>query len=219
MMLTLGVGETVRGDIRTSLKNLKSEIGQRVIGPWIAEWDELGGQVRNNHTLILTDLTYQTRSSSKNVHDIEAGLNLMGLSFIKVYQLPYEGVESPGEFLNTAKEALNFLKGNAFSIQNVTVHVWISFTPLIKGQNRILIADDQYVKKLADIITVIDRNSPLPIFVNILTDARLLGSQSPVASIAEDFAGILKTRGILHSTNEKFWKQMYACGGDPHYWK
>ena len=113
----------------------------------------------------------------------------------------------------TAEGALNFLKGSALSIQNVTVLTWISFTPQIKGQNRILIADDAYVKKLADIITDIHRNSPLPIFLNILTDARFLGSQSSIASIAEDFAGILKNRGILHSTSEKFWKEMYACGG------
>ena len=40
-----------------------------------------------NKCLILTDLTYQTKSSSKTTHDIEAGLNNLGVASIKVYQL------------------------------------------------------------------------------------------------------------------------------------
>ena len=84
-MLTFRVEDTVKGDIRNNLKGLRTEIGQRIIGkPWVDKWDELGGQVRNNKSLILTDLTYQTRSSSRTVHDIEAGLNNLGVSFIKV---------------------------------------------------------------------------------------------------------------------------------------
>ena len=114
--------------------------------------DELGGQVRNNKCLILTDLTYQTRSNARTVHDIEAGLNNLGVSFVKAYQLPYESIEKPEEFLHTATNALNFLRTNAQSIQNIAVHVWISFMSLIRGQSRILAPRDGYVKKLADII-------------------------------------------------------------------
>ena len=127
-MLTLGVEDTVGGNIRNKLKSLGSQIGQFIIGkPWVDNWDELGGQVRNNKSLILTDLTYQTRSSSKAVHDIEAGLNNMGLSFVKVYQLPYESLEKPEEFLQLAKNALNFLRTNAQTLSSVTAHIWISF--------------------------------------------------------------------------------------------
>ena len=219
-MLTLGVEPTVKGDIRNKLKSLGNKIGQLIVGkPWMDKWDELGGQVRNNKSLILTDLTYQTRSSSRTVHDIEAGLNNMGVSFVKVYQLPYESPEKPGEFLHTAEEALNFLRANAHTLPNVTVHVWISFISLIRGQSRVLVPEDGYVHKLAKIIVDISKNSPLPIFVNILTDARFLGSKSSIVSIAEEFAAILKSKGILHSTNEKFWKQMFACGSEPFYWK
>ena len=125
-MLTLGVEETVKGDIRKNLQSLGNKIGQYIIGkPWVDKWDELGGQVRNNKCLILTDLTYQTRSNARTVHDIEAGLNNLGVSFVKVYQLPYESIEKPEEFLHTATNALNFLRVNAQSIQNITVHVWI----------------------------------------------------------------------------------------------
>jgi len=52
-----------------------------------------------NKCLILTDLTYQTKSTSKTTHDIEAGLNNMGVASIKVYQLPYESLEDPEAFL------------------------------------------------------------------------------------------------------------------------
>ena len=182
-------------------------------------WDELWGQVRNNKSLILTNLTYQTRSSSKTVHDIEAGLNNMGVSFVKVYQLPYESLEKPEEFLKLARSALSFLRTNAHTIPNVTVHIWISFASLFKGQSRILVHEDGYVIKLAEIINDTSKNSPLPIFVNILKDARFLGSQSSIVSIAEEFSVILKSKGIMHSTNEKFWKQIFACGSEPFYWR
>ena len=219
-MLTLGIENTVGGNIRNKLKKLSSQIGQFIVGkPWMDKWDELGGQVRNNMSLILTDLTYQTRSSSKTVHDIETGLNNMGVSFVKVYQLAYESLEKPEEFLLLAKNALTFLRTNADAFPNITVHVWISFTSLFKGQNRILVHKDGFVDKLADIISDISKNSPLPIFVNILKDARFLGSQSSIVSIAEEFAGILKSKGIMHSTNEKFWKQIFACGSQPFYWR
>ena len=219
-MLTLGVQDTVGGVIRKRLKSLGNQIGQFIIvKPWMDNWDELWGQVRNNKSLILTNLTYQTRSSSKTVHDIEAGLNNMGVSFVKVYQLPYESLEKPEEFLKLARSALSFLRTNAHTIPNVTVHIWISFASLFKGQSRILVHEDGYVIKLAEIINDTSKNSPLPIFVNILKDARFLGSQSSIVSIAEEFSVILKSKGIMHSTNEKFWKQIFACGSEPFYWR
>ena len=218
-MLTLGVEDTVEGEIRNKLKKLGSKIGQFIIGkPWMDRWDELGGQVRNNKSLILTDLTYQTRSSSRIVHDIEAGLNNMGLSSIKVYQLPYESLEKPEEFLKLAMEALTFLRTNTATFTSVTIHIWISFASLFRGQNRMLVPNADFVAKLAGIIGEISQEAPLPIFVNILKDARFLGSQSSIVSIAEEFARILKEKGIMHSTNERFWKQIYACGREPFYW-
>ena len=219
-MLTLGVEETVEGDTRNKLKKLGSQIGQFIIGkPWLDQWDQLGGQVRNNKSLILTDLTYQTKSSSRAIHDIEAGLNNLGVSFIKVYQLPYESLEKPENFLKLATEALTFLRTNISSLANVTVHVWISFASLFRGQARTLVPNADFVTKLAGIIGEISQEAPLPIFVNILKDARFLGSQSSIVSIAEEFAGIMKEKGIMHSTNERFWKQIYACGSEPFYWK
>ena len=219
-MLTLGNEDTVEGEIRNKLKKLGSKIGQFIIGkPWMDRWDELGGQVRNNKALILTDLTYQTRSSSRIVNDIEAGLNNMGLSSIKVYQLPYESLERPEEFLKLATNALTFLRTNTATFTSVTIHIWISFASLFGGQNRMLVPNADFIVKLAGIITEISQEAPLPIFVNILKDARFLGSQSSIGSIAEEFARILKEKGIMHSTNERFWKQIYACGHEPFYWK
>ena len=29
----------------------------------------------------------------------------------------------------------------------------------------------------------------------------------------------MKSKGIMHSTHERFWKQIYACGSEPFYWK
>ena len=219
-MLTLGIEDTVEGEIRNKLKKLGNKIGQFIIGkPWTDQCDELGGQVRNNKAIILTDLTYQTRSSSRIINDIEAGLNNMGLSSIKVYQLPYESLEKPEDFLKLATKALTFLRTNANAFSGATVHIWISFAALFRGQNRILMPNPDFIIKLAEIITDISQAAPLPIFVNILKDARFLGSQSSIVSMAEELARILREKGIIHSTNERFWKQIYACGREPFYWK
>ena len=44
-MLTLGIEDTVEGEIRNKLKKLGSKIGQFIIGkPWMDRWDELGGR-------------------------------------------------------------------------------------------------------------------------------------------------------------------------------
>ena len=104
--------------------------------------------MRNNKSLILTDMTYQTRSSSRIIHDIEAGLNNLGLSFIKVYQLPYESLEKPEEFLRLATEALTFLRTNATILTSVTVHIWISFASLFRGQSRTLVPNVGFVTRV-----------------------------------------------------------------------
>ena len=123
-MLTIGAGDTVPGDIRNNLKKLGNQIGQCIIKkPWSVQWDELGGQVRNNTSIILTDLTYQTKSSSRIVHDIETGLNNMGIAFLKVFQLPYESSETPEEFLKLANDAVTLLRRKPENLANTTVHM------------------------------------------------------------------------------------------------
>lgn len=55
-MLALGVHETVDGRILEKIKRVGSQVGQFIVDkPWVGSWDELGGQVRNNRSLILTD--------------------------------------------------------------------------------------------------------------------------------------------------------------------
>ena len=217
-MLTLGVSETVEWRIRDMIKRLRSQVGQFLIKePWKGEWDQLGGQVRSNRSLILTDLTYETRSNSKTTHNIETGLGSLGMGSVAVYQLSYENLEDENSFLDTANEALKYLQNN--DLANITAHVWISFASLIKSQSRIYVPSDEFVKKLIGIVIEISKSSPLPIFVNILKDARFFGSNSSIVSIAEEFARAMKNQGILHSTHERFWKQIYACGSAPFYWK
>ena len=170
-MLALGVSETVEGPIREMTRKLGSKVGTFLVKePWKGEWDQLGGQVRSNRSLILTDLTYETRSNSKTTHNIETGLIDMGMGSVSVFQLSYENLGDESSFLDTANEALKYLQDN--DLTNVTVHVWISFAPLIKSQCRIYVPNDEYVKKLIEIIIKISESSPLPIFVNILKDAR-----------------------------------------------
>ena len=212
------MSDIVDGEIRGMIKKLGNQVGTYLVEkPWKGDWDQLGGQVRSNRSLILTDLTYETKSNSKATHNIETGLDSLGMSSVKVFQLAYENLQDENSFLDTAKEALRYLQDN--DLANITVHVWISFASLIKSQNRIYVPNDEYVKKLIEIVIEISESSPLPIFVNILKDARFFGSSSSMVPIAEEFAMAMMNRGILHSTHERFWKQIYACGTEPFYWK
>ena len=101
-MLTLGVQETVEGGIRRRLKSLSNQIGQFVaVKPWIGTWDELGGQVRMNKCLILTDLTYQTKSSSRVTHDIEQASTTWDLP-------PSKSINSHMNLLRTQQPSCNW---------------------------------------------------------------------------------------------------------------
>ena len=52
-----------------------------------------------------------------------------------------------------------------------------------------------FITKLAEIITEISQAAHLPIFVNILRDARFLGSQSSIVSMAEELGKNLEGKG------------------------
>ena len=111
-MLTLGIEDTVEGEIRNKLKKLGSKIGQFIIGkPWMDRWDELGGQVRNNKSLILTDLTYQTRSSSRIVHDI-------ALVLFEVAQLTTWFISCPSGVISTPNEFIMWLSLSLLSYKS-----------------------------------------------------------------------------------------------------
>eukprot|EP00435_Cladocopium_sp_Y103_P069136 s370_g32.t1 len=78
---------------------------------------------------------------------------------------------------------------------------------------------DGYVERVANHIEVLQEYSPTPIFVNLLSDANFLGSKAAIAPVMNELATRLRSVGILQSSNDKFWRGMYACGGDPHFWK
>ena len=90
-----------------------------------------------------------------------------------------------------------FLSKNPENLASTTVHVWSSFASLLKGPNHTLVPVEGYVARLTESITNLSNNSPLPIFVNILTDAPFHGSKSSIVSMAEELAMNMKSRGPL----------------------
>eukprot|EP00435_Cladocopium_sp_Y103_P063975 s290_g25.t1 len=201
MMLRFGNSDNFSLSAKELIKQLKKTSGQATISdrPWTTHWDQLGGD------------------NSRSVHDIETGVHNVGVKAIKVFQLASEHVNNAEAFFSMVGNAVNFLSEMRNTISSFTVHVWIPFTTLTKGARRELQDEDNYTQRLSLLIKELQRTSPTPIFVNILTDANFLGSKASIIPKAEELADRLRSIGVLHTRCDRFWRGMYSCGGDPHF--
>eukprot|EP00435_Cladocopium_sp_Y103_P018029 s70_g4.t1 len=221
MLLTLpGRLEKATDAVRQKIKQSRNTLGQAVVEtPWLPTWDRLGADVRSTSTVLVTDLTYYTQSNQGNVHDIEVGVQNIGVKTLKVFQMDYDQRNNPEALYSLFASAATYLTELKNDQKSVTVHVWLSFNTLIKGQDRHFEDVDGYVERVANHIEVLQEYSPTPVFVILLSDANFLGSKASIAPLVNELATRLRSVGILQSKNDKFWRGMYACGGDPHFWK
>eukprot|EP00435_Cladocopium_sp_Y103_P047933 s1604_g14.t1 len=221
MLLTLsGKLEKATASVQQKIKQLRNTLGQAVVdAPWTSTWDRLGADVRATNTVLVTDLTYYTQSNQGNEHDIEAGVQNIGVKEVKVFQMDYDQRNNPEALYTLFASATSYLLGLKDDHKSVTVHVWLSFNTFIRGQDRHFEDMEGYVERVANHIEVLQEYSPTPIFVNLLNHANFLGSKAAIAPVMNELATRLRSVGILQSSNEKFWRGMYACGGGPHFWK
>eukprot|EP00435_Cladocopium_sp_Y103_P074007 s103_g46.t1 len=157
-----------------------------------------------------------------SVHDIETGVQNIGVKAFKVFQMAYEQrnlMRKPEAFYSLFTSAAEFLMKLKREQKNTTVHIWLSFNTFIKGHERRFEEVVNYVDRVASFIEELQVLSPTPLFVSLLNDANFLGSKTSITPLVEELATRLRSVGILHSKNEKFWRGMRACGGDPHFWK
>ena len=142
----------------------------------------------------------------------------LGLSFIKVYQLPYESLEKPEEFLKISNGCIDLSTNqcpNTHQCDNS--HLDLICTSLFRGQTRTLVPNARFRHQVGGNHRMRSaRNAPLPIFVNILKDARFLWVPIIDCIHCRGVCRNLERQGhhALHSMRDS-GSRYYACGGEP----
>ena len=71
-------------------------------------------------------------------------------------------------------------------------------------------------ERLAEAIRSVDKMATRPIFVSICKDPRFHGIRSGIQDVAMDSADILRSYGIMVTTDDGMWRLMYGHAGN-HY--
>ena len=73
-----------------------------------------------------------------------------------------------------------------------------------------------YAERLAEAIRRVDKLATRPIFVSLCKDPRFHGIRSGIQDVAMDSADILRSFGIMVTTDDGMWRLMYGHAGN-HY--
>ena len=101
--------------------------------------------------------------------------------------------------------------------ENVTIHFWISFAFLITDHHPYHVwVEGNFAERLAEAIRSVDKMATRPIFVSLCKDSRFHGIPSGIQDVAIDSADILRSFGIMVTTDDGMWRLMYGHAGN-HY--
>ena len=101
--------------------------------------------------------------------------------------------------------------------ENVTIHFWVSFAFLITDTHPYHVWDERnYAERFAEAIRSVDKLATRPIFVSLCKDPRFHGIRSGIQDLAMDSADILRSFGIMVTTDDEMWRLMYGHAGN-HY--
>ena len=102
------------------------------------------------------------------------------------------------------------------SEENVTIHFWISFAFLITDSHPYHVwVEGNFAERLAEAVRSVDKMATRPIFVSLCKDPRFHGIRSGIQDVAMDSADILRSYGIMVTT-DGMWRLMYGHAGN-HY--
>ena len=218
LMIRLGMCDPslTAGEIPGLIKKLSSKIGTYIIErPLQLDADkELCGALRAAPTVIVTDLVYHTRSNS-NSYNIEAGLmHTMNNTDTKVFQVDWDKMRDAEStlkiFENAAGHVANIARTGG---QSPYVHIWLSFTAVIRDGSPLLMEEAGFLNKIVEYIGKIQQKVGIPVFTLLLTDGKFHDSEAdlkiPAMKVQED----LTKMGILCSVNGMLWRGAYSLVG------
>ena len=181
------------------------------------ETDELAGKFRFGKTILTTDLVYKCSSNARGTTNIQYGLDELGYATTVIDINSFKSVTRAQKFL----DAVDHLKRNVMpdiaAEENVTIHFWISFAFLIMDTHPYHVwVEGNFAERFAEAIRSVDKMATRPIFVSLCKDPRFHGIRSGIQDVAMDSADILRSYGIMVTTDDGMWRLMYGHAGN-HY--
>ena len=76
--------------------------------------------------------------------------------------------------------------------------------------------ENNFAEKMSEAIRSVDKMATRPIFVSLCKDPRFHGIQSGIQEVAVDTADVLRSYGIMVTTDDGMWRLMYGHAGN-HY--
>ena len=166
---------------------------------------------------MITDLVYKCSSNARGMTNIQYGLDEMGYAITVIDINSFKSVTRAQKFL----DAVDHLKRNVMpdiaAEENVTIHFWISFACLITDHHPYHVwVEGNFAERLAEAIRSVDKMATRPIFVSLCKDSRFHGIPSGIQDGATDSADILRSFGIMVTTDDGMWRLMCGHAGN-HY--
>ena len=200
-------------------RGLMSGIGGTIVDkPMVRkEIDELAGKFRFGKTILITDLNYKCYSNSRGTTNIQYGLDEMGYVVTVIDINSFKSVTRAQKFLDAVEHLIKGVMPDIAAEENVTIHFWISFAFLITDTHPYHVwVERDYAERLAEAIRSVDKLATRPIFVSLCKDPRFHGIRSGIQDVAIDSADILRSFGIMVTTDDGMWRLMYGHAGN-HY--
>ncbi|CAL1156060.1 unnamed protein product, partial [Cladocopium goreaui] len=171
------------------------------------EKDELAGKFRFGKTILITDLNYKCQANSGGTTNIQYGLDEMGYVVTVIDINSFKSVTRAQKFLDAVEHLIKSVMPNIIVEENVTIHFWISFAFLITDTHPYHVwVERNYAERLAEAIRRVDKLATRPIFVSLCKDPRFHGIRSGIQDIAIDSADILRSFGIMVTTDDGMWR-------------
>ena len=176
--------------------------------------DSLAGKMRSGTTILVTDLLYRLKTSSGMTHDAGAGIADMGweIAFFKIFESKEQ--RPIDKFVDTLRKVGKYLDTDVNDDGNVTVHVWLSmqFLHAETPPYQVLLEKD-FNKMFVKAIVELDGKTTRPILVTLSADSNFNEIDSITSSIAMELTDMLRSKGIMVTTDQRIWRSMYSVYG------
>ena len=121
------------------------------------------------------------------------------------------------KFLDAVEHLTKTVMPDITTEENVTIHFWVSFAFLITDTHPYHVwVEGNFAERFAEAIRSVDKLATRPIFVSLCKDPRFHGIRSGIQDVAMDSADILRSFGIMVTTDDGMWRLMYGHAGN-HY--
>ena len=200
-------------------RGLQSGIGGTIVErPMVRkENDELAGKFRFGKTILITDLVCKCNSNARGMTNIQYGLDEMGYAVTVIDINSFKSVTRAQKFLDAVDHLKRNVMPDVASEENVTIHFWISFAFLITDTHPYHVwVESNFAERMSEAIRSVDKMATRPIFVSLCKDPRFHGIQSGIQEVAVDSADVLRSFGIMVTTDDGMWRLMYGHAGN-HY--